>query len=132
MKNKTTKVLFVSFFLFSFFYILLFVLIHFSFIKKYQYNNNLLLSKIFSVIQEQYPYLEEEEIIEIINTKDLKESSSFLFPYGIDIQKDSMSLSHKKILRNMLLAFFLLFFLYFICLFFLLFLSRRRENKKIK
>lgn len=61
-------------------------------IDKVEYNNyiknsNYKISAILEIVKEKYPYVKEEELLDILNTEVIKENS--LIKYGYDIRDDS-------------------------------------------
>ena len=69
MKNKNFKNLIIYFSVLTLFLIGILITINFSFLKKTQYTNNLLIANIINEVQKKYPNLEEEDIIKILNSE---------------------------------------------------------------
>ena len=65
--------------------------------KKLEKNNNLLISSILYNVKQQYPDLNDEEIVHILNTDELNEYPE-LKKYGIKIEESNISLSNKKLM----------------------------------
>ena len=102
MKNKNFKNLIIYFLVLTLFLISILIIVNFSFLKKTQYTNNLLIANIINEVQKKYPNLDEEDIIKILNSNNL-ENSQLLKRYGIDIEKNNISLKEEKIIKEMLI-----------------------------
>lgn len=98
-------------------------------IKEYDYNYNTLMYNIIGTIKSEYPDLDENKIIEILNEKNLKES--FLKDYGIDISTSSISLTNESILKNLYIIDAIIIFIYFIVILSIYLLYNYHINKKI-
>lgn len=70
-----------------------------KYISDYNYNNNVVISNIISLIKEKYPDVLESEIIEILNSDDVDES--ILASYGILIDEDAISIRSQNIIKKM-------------------------------
>ena len=96
MKNK------IKFknYLFSTLIILLFMIIMFLIIGKYEYNAytknyNNKLNMIVGTIKSKYPNIDDEDIIDIFNNKDINEE--YFKQYGIDIEKESVIIENNQL-----------------------------------
>ena len=96
MKNK------IKFknYLFSTLIILLFMIIMLLIIDKYEYNAytknyNNKLNMIVSTIKSKYPNIDDGDIIDIFNNKDINEE--FFKQYGIDIEKESVIIENNQL-----------------------------------
>ena len=83
--------------------IVLTVTISLNYYKKIEKNNNLILSTIIYNVKKEYPNLNDEDIVHLLNTEELKEYPE-LEQYGIIIKNNNISLSNKHILNNCLLT----------------------------
>lgn len=71
-----------------------------KYIDAYNTNYNVIVAKLFSIVNEKYPDLTIEEFIDELNNED-EYDSKLLNLYGIDLYDDVASLSSKKILNEM-------------------------------
>jgi signal transduction histidine kinase len=109
--------------------IILTITISFIYYKKIEKNNNLILSTIIYNMKKEYPELNDEEIIHLLNTEKLKEYPE-LEQYGILVKKNNVSLSNKHILNNCLLSISAVLIAYLVlnCAIIMLFNKKREEN----
>lgn len=113
--------------------ILVFVLllgINYIGIKQYNKNQNKLVATIIENVKEQYPNIDEVEIIKILNTKKLKKSKS-LQTYGIDIENEEISLQNKKLFTHLMISNSIIFISYLCLLFIFFLLNSKKEKQKI-
>lgn len=113
--------------------ILVFVLllgINYIGIKQYNKNQNKLVATIIENVKEQYPDIDEVEIIKILNTKKLKKSKS-LQTYGIDIENEEISLQNKKLFTHLTISNSIIFISYLCLLFIFFLLNSKKEKQKI-
>ena len=99
--------------------------------KKLEKNNNLLISSILYNVKQQYPDLNDEEIIHILNTDELNEYPE-LKKYGIKIEENNISLSNKKLMLKYIECSMLVLFIYLIITSFVfnIFFHKREKNLK--
>ena len=99
--------------------------------KKLEKNNNLLISSILYNVKQQYPDLNDEEIIHILNTDELNEYPE-LKKYGIKIEESNISLSNKKLMLKYIECSMLVLFIYLIITSFVfnIFFHKREKNLK--
>lgn len=101
-----------------------------NYIQKYDYNYNILMSNIINTIKSEYPDIDEEKIIEILNEEDIKEDT-FLRQYGIDITSSSISLKNQQVINKMLVIDALIIFFYFLLILTMYLLYNHHINKQI-
>lgn len=82
-------------------------------IKKYEYNNNLVLGSVLFRIKEKYPDVDEGIIMDILNDKTLSDNDIWR-QYGIDIYDETLSLSNKIVLDRMIVSSFLCLSIYIV------------------
>lgn len=82
-------------------------------IKKYEYNNNLVLGSVLFRIKEKYPDVDEGIIMDILNDKTLSDNDIWR-QYGIDIHDEALSLSNKIVLDRMIVSGFLCLSIYIV------------------
>lgn len=131
MKNKNFKNLIIYFSVLTLFLIGILITINFSFLKKTQYTNNLLIANIINEVQKKYPNLDEEDIIKILNNDKL-ENSQLLKRYGIDIEKNNISLKEEKIIKEMLIINYIILIGYIFLVLYVFVIYKKKENNKIK
>lgn len=96
--NRWKLNIFVSLSIFVFIFIILFNTK--KYIDAYNTNYNIIVAKLFSIVNEKYPDLTIEEFVDELNNED-EYDSKLLNLYGIDLYDDVASLSSKKILNEM-------------------------------
>ena len=131
MKNKNFKNLIIYFLVLTLFLISILIIVNFSFLKKTQYTNNLLIANIINEVQKNYPNLDEEDIIKILNSNNL-ENSQLLKRYGIDIEKNNISLKEEKVIKEMLIINCIILIGYIFLLLYVFVIYKKKENNKIK
>ena len=98
--------------------------------QTYTKNYNIVLNNIIEKVYDKYPDITQNEIIDILNSKDLKDNS-FLSDYGIDIDTDSLVLKN-DLLRKQYFYIEIIFFLIIILVIITIFLIHDYfKNKKI-
>ena len=131
MENKVTLKKYIGFFLLALIVIvLIFIGIHQAEYQAYTKNYNQKVASIISFVQEKYPEVTQNEIMEILNSKNIQE-----FPfeeYGIDFQKEAILLGNDNLYHTFQL--FEIIFLVGIFLFFLFLLVHynRKRDKEIE
>lgn len=131
MKNKNFKNLIIYFLVLTLFLISILIIVNFSFLKKTQYTNNLLIANIINEVQKKYPNLDEEDIIKILNNDKL-ENSQLLKRYSIDIEKNNISLKEEKIIKEMLIINCNILIGYIFLVLYVFVIYKKKENNKIK
>ena len=131
MKNKNFKNLIIYFSVLTLFLIGILITINFSFLKKTQYTNNLLIANIINEVQKKYPNLEEEDIVKILNSNKL-ENSQLLKRYGIDIKENNISLKEEKIIKEIIIVNSIVLIIYIILILYVFIIYKKNENNKIK
>lgn len=114
--------------------IFLFVCLFFTFyiqIKEYQATNDQLISSLLEKVKEEYPEVTEEEMLDLLNAEEVKEND-FLKQYGIDLDKEALSLKNQQRLEKMLPISLFFFAIYLIGIFLIVFFYNKSETKKIK
>lgn len=113
------------------FFIILLCLVNKVEYNKYKYNTNQKINGIVAKIQEKYPEIEKEEIIEILNSNN---KDNLFHEYGYDINKDSYINQNNEVYIkfNILKIFILLLsFMILIYLFVRYYFKRDNEREKI-
>lgn len=113
------------------FFIILLCLVNKVEYNKYKYNTNQKINGIVAKIQEKYPEIEKEEIIEILNSNN---KNNLFNEYGYDINKDSYINQNNEVYIkfNILKIFILLLsFMILIYLFVRYYFKRDNEIEKI-
>lgn len=113
------------------FFIILLCLVNKVEYNKYKYNTNQKINGIVAKIQEKYPEIEKEEIIEILNSNN---KDNLFHEYGYDINKDSYINQNNEVYIkfNILKIFILLLsFMILIYLFVRYYFERDNEIEKI-
>ena len=128
MKNKH---LVFNFFIISLLFIATLLLINRFYIKKYESNYNKIIGNIVFNLKEEYPDLDETEIINILNNKHVEEND-YLLKYGIDISEDSISISNEIIKRKMFITDFIIISVFLLLLFLIIYLYNLKRNKEIR
>lgn len=77
-------------------FVLAFAIFYFYQYKMYTNNFNQKISLIISSIAEQYPNIDKNDLIELLNNEDIGNSINILKNYGIDLQNDSAILINNK------------------------------------
>lgn len=131
MKNKNFKNLIIYFLVLTLFLISILIIVNFSFLKKNQYTNNLLIANIINEVQKKYTNLDEEDIIKILNNDKL-ENSQLLKRYSIDIEKNNISLKEEKIIKEMLIINCNILIGYIFLVLYVFVIYKKKENNKIK
>ena len=131
MENKVTLKKYIGLFLLALIVIvLIFIGINQAEYQAYTKNYNQKVASIISFIQEKYPEVTQNEIMEILNSENIQE-----FPfeeYGIDFQKEAILLENDNLHHSFQL--FEIIFLVGIFLFFLFLLVHynRKRDKEIE
>ena len=111
--------------------IILSLLINYSYYKKVEKNNNLILSTIIYNIKEQYPDLDDETIIHVLNTDKTKEYEG-LKEYGILLNEHNISLSNKQIINKCLITTISIIIVYLMIVLLIIYIYNHKRNKNIK
>lgn len=128
--NKELKNYVVSFVVVTLIFIISLVCILKYYNRLYTRNINGSLALILNKIKENNS-LKEEEIIEILNSKD-KYSNEFLLKYGIDAENKEIVLQNEKIKNKEYFLIIILVFVYLLMLIMFIVLKHRKEEKKLK
>lgn len=128
--NKDLKNYVVSFVIVTLIFIISLVCILKYYNRLYTRNINGSLAIILNKIKENNS-LKEEEIIEILNSKD-KYSNEFLLKYGIDAENKEIVLQNEKIKNKEYFLIIILVFVYLLMLIMFIVLKHRKEEKKLK
>ncbi len=132
MKNKENlkRYLIIFSLIFLVFAILFFVM---NWLQYHQYtqNVNLVINQMVAVIKKQYPDVDINEMISILNN-DNGDTSNLLEEYGINIQKDSAIMRNSTDYNVFALISMGILLLLFITVFVIFILYQKSQNKKIK
>ena len=96
MKNKIElkKMYIISTMVILIFLMLIALIIYHQY-KEYTYNFNQRIASIVTKITKEYPQVNKEDIIEILN-QDENENNDIFREYGIDLEKEYLDLSIKR------------------------------------
>ncbi len=130
MKNDTPKY-FLLFLCISLFFTSLITYNFISTYQNYNRNTNYKLAAIFEKIQEKYPELSTDEMMEILNSSSLQDSDLFR-DYGIDLDKNALVLKNVSLLSNKLLLNLVLLVTFIVVCAALFFLYVYKHNKRIR
>ncbi len=111
--------------------IVLFIIINHTYYKKIEKNNNYILSTIIYNIKEQYPDLDDETIIHILNTDKVEEYKG-LEKYGVLLEENNISLSNKQIMNKCLLLSITVIIVYLLVNILIFNIYNYKRNKNIK
>ena len=128
MENKIVLKKYIGFFLLAFvLFVLLFGGIHHLEYQAYTKNYNQKITNILSLVQEKYPEISQNELIEILNSKEIKE-----FPfdkYGIDVKKEAILFENDTVYHDFN-GFEMIFLIGVFLFFFLLLIKYNRKRDK--
>lgn len=127
--NRRKLNIFVSLSIFVFIFILLFNTK--KYIDAYNTNYNVVVAKIFSIVNEKYPDLTIEEFVDELNNED-EYDSKLLNMYGIDLYDDVASLSSKKILNEMYITDLIIVILSSLLIIIIINIYINKNNRDIK
>ncbi len=131
MKNKIKlkKYLIITI-IFSLIINISFILLNIYEYHIYNQNYNQKISSIVNIINEKYPNITEEELINILNNQE--DNPELLTKYGIDLNKDSIILSNNQAFNHFLIieSSFIFFSLLIIIIIFLIY--NHHQEKEIK
>lgn len=132
MKNKESlkRYLIIFSLIFLVFAILFFVMNWLQY-NQYTQNVNLVINQMVAEIKKQYPDVDINEIISILNN-DNGDTSNLLEEYGINIQKDSAIMQNSTDYNVFALISIGILLLLFITVFVIFILYQKSQNKKIK
>lgn len=102
MKDKTFKITIFIIGLVSLITLVINSLVTINLLNKYNTNENIIISNIINNIKEEYPNLQEEDIIKTLNEEDL-DNSSIVSKYGIELTNESISLANQKITKKIII-----------------------------
>ena len=101
------------------------------FIREYDYNTNILIGNLISEIKEEYPELDTNKLVSILNKDQLENNLNILEEYGIDIQNESISLSNQRIINKMIISSFIIIILFVLTIIISILVYNIIFNKKI-
>ena len=99
--------------------------------NKYTENVNNALSQIIENVKNEYPNVQIDEIIKILNSENI-ENNNLLIEYGIDLQKDSLIFANNTIHTNYIIILSILVLILLIIITAIFILYNKNQNKKIK
>ncbi len=131
MKNKQKfKKTLIYILIFFIIFLILFIIINRYQYKNYIINTNRKISGIVSKLEEFYPYLNEQDIIETLNSEDDYEGSIFK-KYGIDINNDSIILKNNKVYNKFLIINIMLIVISFLTLIYIFIKYNTKKDKEL-
>ena len=131
MKDKAFKKIYIIIIIFSFITLVINSLITIKYLQEYNTNENIIISHIINNVKKEYPDLNEEEIIKIINKQDLSDQN-VLSNYGIEMQNDAISIANQKIIQKIIITNLVILFTFIIITISLIKLYQYHKNKNIK
>lgn len=132
MKNKVElKKMIISSITLILAFIIVFIAVLYKQYKEYTYNFNEKVSAIFGKIIEEYPDVDKNDLMKILNNK---ENSSYeLFrEYGIDLKEDSVILANEKKFNEFIIIDLVLLVAFSILLLIIFLRYNNHKDKKIK
>jgi len=131
MKNQVEfkKALFFSLAIIAVF-TLLFSFLYFMQYKTYTTKFNEVINGIVSKLQKEYPQLDKNELINILNGKD-NSDKEILREYGIDLETDSLILENDQYLKKFLILNTTLLIVLAISLLITFWIYHYKKNKKL-
>ena len=131
MKNKQKfKKTLIYILIFFIIFLILFIIINRYQYKNYIINTNRKISGIVSKLEEFYPYLNEQDIIETLNSEYDYEGSIFK-KYGIDIDNDSIILKNNKVYNKFLMINIMLIVISFLTLIYIFIKYNTQKDKEL-
>ncbi len=131
MANKIQlKKLFFKILIFSIIIITISLFINIYEYHTYTKNFNNKIGELITIIKDKYPNIKEEELIVILNNKNI--DSKLLSKYGIDIAKDNIILKNKETYHTYLLINTIFIILIIIILLFLFLKYNHHKEKELK
>ena len=98
--------------------------------SQYTRNVNAIINQIVAEIQEKYPDVDTNEIIQILNREETN-VSNVLLEYGINIEEDSVILKNDTAHTRFLLVNIAMVLLFFICIVVIFGVYQKNQRKKI-
>ena len=131
MKNRVNlkKYLIMCTIIFLFFVMGFYVINQIQY-SQYTRNVNAIINQIVAEIQEKYPDVDTNEIIQILNRKETN-VSNVLLEYGINIEEDSVILKNDTAHTRFLLVNIAMVLLFFICIVVIFGVYQKNQRKKI-
>lgn len=132
MKNKVElKKMIIASIILILAFIMVFIAVLYKQYKEYTYNFNEKVSAIFGKIIEEYPDVDKNDLMKILNNK---ENSSYeLFrEYGIDLKEDSVILANEKKFNEFIIIDLVLLVAFAILLLIIFLRYNNHKDKKIK
>ncbi|MCH5167021.1 MAG: HAMP domain-containing histidine kinase [Erysipelotrichales bacterium] len=128
MKNKKINIILI---LVSFVFAIALLITNNYYLRKYEYNHNVVINNIINNIKNKDPDIEDKEIIDILNDKNL-DDNDFLLTYGIDITKSSISLSGEHIKSSLFVMNIVLLISFSILILFIVYFFNKKKDNEIK
>lgn len=101
-----------------------------NFFQEYERNYNVVVSNIVEEVVNKYPDVKEEDIVKILN--DEKVSAKNLNKYGIYLDKDSLSVSNKKIKKRFIVTEIIVVLIFILFLFFLFSSEKKKRDRELE
>ena len=131
MNKENLKKYLIIFSIVFLIFAILFFLLNWLQYNKYTKNVNLVINQIVVNLSKQYPDVDINEIISILNG-DNGDKSNILEEYGINIRKDSTIIRNNTDYNMFIFIYIGILFLLFITIFVIFILYQKSQNKKIK
>ncbi len=107
------------------------IIVNYKAYKKIEKNNNNILSTIIYNIKKEYPELNDEQIIHLLNTEKIKEYEG-LEDYGILLKEQNISNSSKQVLNKCLLSSVGIIIIYFLIITIIMIIYNNKNINDIK
>ena len=99
--------------------------------KEYTYNFNQRIASIVTKITEEYPKVNKEDIIEILN-QDENENNAILREYGIDLEKDSAILENEQKFKKFIIVDIIVISIFIVTIEIIFLIYNHQKEKKIQ
>lgn len=99
--------------------------------KEYTYNFNQRIASIVTKITEEYPQVNKEDIIEILN-QDENENNDILREYGIDLEKDSAILENEQKFKKFIIVDIIVISVFIVTIEIIFLIYNHQKEKKIQ
>lgn len=130
MKNKDYRNALIFSLILTLIFIIAIFFLNYKSLKRYEYNNNIILSKIITNLKEEYPEFDDAKIMEILNDDNLKYDNS-LKKYGVDLN-DSLSIANQELIITTIISNIIILLIYIFLIILIISIFNHKETKKIK
>ena len=132
MKNKIElkKMYIISTMVILIFLMLIALIIYHQY-KEYTYNFNQRIASIVTKITKEYPQVNKEDIIEILN-QDENENNDIFREYGIDLEKDSAILENDQKFKEFIIVDIIVIIIFIVTIEIIFLIYNHQKEKKIQ